>query len=128
MAETQEVEQTPEELKAAKAKAREERKKRRAAKEAALETALGESKEKHPKIWTKVDDLVNAVQAIPVEEQPETIPLVTKIIRNRLRPGRQAMTREKMEKKLARLMKQQALLYKKMGEEVPKDLVQYLEE
>lgn len=106
---------------------REERKKRRAEKEAKFEADLVASKEAHPQVWTKLDELVSSMAEIPTEEKATVTPLVAKVFRNRLRPGRKAISIEKAQARLERLKKQQAKLLVQMGEPVPEDLQKYLD-
>ena len=95
---------------------REERKKKKAAREAAFEQALMASKEAHPDIWKNLDLLIEKVTAIPTEEQAGTISVVDRVFRNRLRPGRKAKSREKLEKRLAKLREQQVKVLRELGE------------
>ncbi len=105
-------EKTPEEL-----AAREERKKQRAAKEAAIEKALTESKEQRPQIWASLDSLIGTLTALPQEEQNVNAQLVQRVFKNRLRPGRKAVSREKLLERLERARKQEAKILEQLGED-----------
>ena len=107
---------------------REERKKRRSAKEAQFEQDLMSSKEANTPVWNSLDNLIQVLSDLPQEEQGGVSLLVARVFRNRLRPGRKAKSIEKMQKRLEKLKKQQARILQEMGEEVPAELQAYLEE
>jgi len=99
-----------------KMRRREERQQRKAEQEAAYEKGLMGSRQEHPEIWKNLDALIETIQALPQEEQSGNIELVTRVFGSKLRPGRKAQSKEKMAKKLAKLIAEQAKLLAELGE------------